>query len=268
MGRITARYRVTKVVESGNAETHMWKRGDDLAGEEPLEIHINGTTYATTMRTPGNDVELIHGLLAAEGIITSLRDIVGIRHRSEYNGAEVALSNSVTYIPPIRATVMNSACGVCGRDSIDQLRETWRYPMSDNKTEWPADIVLSMPGALFNHQPGFTKTGGFHAAALIDTQGNVLVAREDVGRHNAVDKVLGWAMMNNLRPGSNLALAVSGRASFELVQKAISAGVPLLAAVSAPSSMAVDLAREGDLTLCGFVRPPEMTIYSREDRVV
>lgn len=264
MGRIITRYRVTKVDEA-RAQTTM--QGDDLAGEEPLEILINDHPYLTTMRTPGHDIELIHGLLGAEGIITAPSDIAGIKHRSSLNRVEVSLRNSIDYQPTSRAAVMNSACGVCGRDSIDSLRCTWQYSLADNHQLWDTETVLSLPAALQHHQPGFRKTGGFHGAALVNTDGDVLIAREDVGRHNAVDKVLGWAMLEGKRPAPALALVVSGRASFELVHKAISAGIPLLAAVSAPSSLAVELAREGDLTLCGFVRPPRMTVYSREDRV-
>lgn len=248
-----------------------------MAGEEPLEIIVNGKAYSTTMRTPGDDVELVHGLLHAEGVIKAPSDIIQIRHRvgdgsasatGAYNQVIVVLAPEVSFEAPTRATVMNSACGMCGRTSIDGLLAP-RDDVGGDSPRWSVEVLGQVAASLQEAQRGFKKTGGFHGAALFDRSGDLLVVREDVGRHNAADKVIGWAMLEGALPAQSedLGLVISSRASFELVQKVTAARMNVMVAVSGPTSMAIEAAREADLTLCAFARPPRMTIYSGEERV-
>ena len=274
MGRITARRRVTRVRRGAQATT----RVDVLAVEEPLEMRVNGERLAVTMRTPGHDVELASGFLVSEGVLVRAEDLLTARYCAGagsdgvnlYNVLDLALAPGVASPDSSlsRDFTISSACGVCGKDSIESVTTRSRFDVSDDPLIVDADAVLDLPGRLREHQKVFAKTGGLHAAALFDGRtGELRVVREDVGRHNAVDKVIGWALARDLLPLRGQILQVSGRASFELVQKAIMAGIPMLSAVSAPSSLAADLAEQQGLTLAGFVRGESMVLYSRADRV-
>lgn len=248
-------------------------RDDALAVEEPLEIRLDGAPYTVTMRTPGNDVELVHGFLVAEGVIRSRDDVVSAAYCGGsvdgvnlYNQLDVALQ--VTAVPPRRQVLTTSACGLCGRTSIDEVRTTSPYDIARDGTAFDPAWIATLPDALRSAQAVFDKTGGLHAAGLFEAGASApSVVREDVGRHNAVDKVVGWALQGGLLPLSGHLLMVSGRASFELVQKAVVAGIPALAAVSAPSSLAVDLAAEAGLTLVGFLRGERMNVYAGGGRL-
>jgi FdhD protein len=271
VGRLAVRRPVLHL--DGDAST---RRQETLAAEEPLEIRVDGTPLSVTMRTPGHDVELAHGFLLTEGVLGSPSDVVSARYcdsvddagRNTYNVLDVALAPGVE--PPDASLERNfyttSSCGVCGKASLDAVRLKTRFsPAADPVTVTPS-ALSALPDALRAAQALFDATGGLHAAGLFH-DGELLVAREDVGRHNAVDKVLGWALLAGRVPAAGTVLMVSGRASFELVQKAVMAGVPVLAAVSAPSSLAVELAVESGLTLVGFLRGTTMNVYSGTQRV-
>lgn len=274
-GRRTRRVQVVRI--DGDQRT---RRPDSLAVEEPLELRVAGTAYTTTMRTPGHDIELAHGLLASEGIIADVDDVATMRYcagsvldedghaANTYNVLDIALAPGIAVLAERRRTQLaNSACGVCGTASLDLLRAQPGFDVSGDAAVVAPSTIAAMPDALRAAQAVFASTGGLHAAGLFSVEGVPLVVREDVGRHNAVDKVLGWAMLNGMRPASGTVLFVSGRTSFELAQKAVLAGVPVLAGVSAPSSLAVELAEEFGLTLVGFVREGRMNVYSRADRL-
>lgn len=274
MSRIAARRRVTRIKVGEYRNT----RGDSLTVEEPLEIRVQGRSLAVTMRTPGNDVELAAGFLVSEGVIAAPDEMVTARYcagavddGNTYNVLDVALAPDVAPPDPSveRNFLTNSSCGLCGKASIDSVRTQSRYAVADDDLVVDAEQLAGFPDTLRAGQAVFERTGGIHAAALFDgATGEMLVLREDVGRHNAVDKVIGWALQNGRLPGRGLVLQVSGRASFELTQKALMAGIPMLTAVSAPSSLAADLAAEMGLTLVGFLRGTSMVIYSRPDRIV
>lgn len=252
---------------------------DDLATEEPLEIRIvaGGETrsLAVTMRTPGNDYELAAGFLYCEGLLHERPDIAAITYcvdrtltpEQRYNVVNVELS--LPRLPDLerleRHFTVNSACGVCGKANIDALA-TRAAPLKDDLTVTPS-FIASLPGKMREAQRLFAQTGGLHAAALFSSSGELLALREDVGRHNAVDKIAGWALLNQRLPLRGCILLVSGRASYELAQKSIVAGVPVLCAVSAPSSLSVELARAFDLTLIGFVRGTRANVYSADRRI-
>lgn len=272
MGRVTARRPVLRITPEGR--TH---RPDTLAVEEPLEIRLGGRSLTVTMRTPGHDVELVHGFLLSEGIIGHRDDVVTVRYcngvdesgANTYNVLDVALAAGVA-VPDgagVRAFPTTSACGVCGKQSLEQVRTRTRFPLGSDTVEVTVDALASMPDALRRQQKIFDTTGGLHAAGLFTPDGALLVLREDVGRHNAVDKVLGWALTENRVPLSDTMLIVSGRASFELAQKSVMAGIPVLGAVSAPSSLAVDLAADAGLTLVGFLRGGTMNVYTGAERI-
>ena len=272
MGRVTAR----RPVQHLSAETAV-RRPETVVVEEPLEIRVNGSPITVTMRTPGSDFELAQGFLLTEDIIAHRDDVVEIRYCSgtgpdganTYNVLDITLASTVP-APDVDVTrnfYTTSSCGVCGKASLDAVRLTSRYSPGDQPARIAAPLLTAMPKRLRAAQKVFASTGGLHAAALFDVDGTMLVAREDIGRHNAVDKVIGWALENDRIPLSTAVLLVSGRASFELTQKAVMAGVPVLAAVSAPSSLAVDLANESGLTLVAFLRGDSMNVYSRPDRV-
>jgi len=272
MGRVTAR-RPVRHVSAGTAE----RRPETLAVEEPLEIRVNGTAITVTMRTPGSDFELAQGFLLTEGVITRRDEVEAIRYCSgagpdglnTYNVLDITLAASVP-APETDVTrnfYTTSSCGVCGKASLDAVRLSSRYPVGDHVLRIDARTLTALPGRLRSAQKVFATTGGLHAAGLFDVDGALLASREDIGRHNAVDKVIGWALENDRIPLQDAVLLVSGRASFELTQKAVMAGVPMLAAVSAPSSLAVDLASESGLTLVAFLRGDSMNIYSRPDRI-
>ena len=278
MSRIAARRRVTRITAGGSTT----RRADFLAVEEPLEIRVQGRSLAVTMRTPGHDVELSSGFLVSEGVVRAADEVATARYcaGAEYEGAaesgntynilDVALAPGVA--PPDPSLARNftttSACGLCGKASIDAVRTRTSFPVSEDPLVVDAEDLARLPERLRAGQAVFERTGGLHAAALFDgASGELLVLREDVGRHNAVDKVVGWALMRGRLPARSCVLMVSGRASFELTQKALMAGIPLLAAVSAPSSLAAELADEAGLTLVGFLRGDSMVVYARPDRV-
>ena len=280
--RRVVRSRVHRFDASGEVRA----RADALAGEEPLEVRLDGEQFTVTMRTPGDDVELVAGFLLSEGVITSMADIVEIDFASgldpdgsrNYNVAAVRLQPGVwdreTY--GARQVYTSSACGICGTASIEAVRKESAYPVTAPEPGFiNPSAVLALPELLRSHQSLFDATGGVHAAALFaapevgeaDGAPELLVLREDVGRHNAVDKVLGWALEQKLLPADRAVLQVSGRASFELVQKAAMAGIPMLSAVSAPSALAVDLGRELGITVIGFNRGTTFNAYSHELRL-
>ncbi|KAA0022926.1 formate dehydrogenase accessory sulfurtransferase FdhD [Antrihabitans cavernicola] len=272
MGRVTVRRPVRRVSASGTT-----RRPDTIAVEEPMEIRIDGTSLTVTMRTPGNDIDLIHGFLLGEGIIGDRADIAAIRYCDGKDADGVNTYNvlDVTFAPfadPVAALasrqfLTTSACGVCGKVSLDDVRTKSRFDIAATTFTVDAETLSSMTETLRRSQRVFDATGGLHAAGLFTADGALLTAREDVGRHNAVDKVIGWAVGDGRLPLSESILIVSGRASFELVQKAVMAGIPVLGAVSAPSSLAVDLADESGLTLVGFLRGESMNIYTGDHRI-
>lgn len=265
---------ITQVVEWKDGEAHRVE--DYLAGEEPLEMRSGRQRLGVTLRTPGNDCELVAGFLFTEGIISKCEDLVSMeapgdssqRLTAKNNIVRVKLRSGVR--PSARKTARRfsagSACGVCGKESIAQLRRRGiRAPETESRFD--PEMLCRLPEKLRGTQAIFGRTGGLHAAALFREDGELLVLREDIGRHNAVDKVIGWALLQGRLPLSGHALLVSGRGGFEIVQKALSAGIPLLASVSAPSSLAVRLARELGLTLVGFLRGRRFIVYAGEQRL-
>jgi FdhD protein len=270
MGRVTARRRAQHVTADNAVE-----RPETLVVEEPLEIRVNGTPLAVTMRTPGSDVELAQGFLLTEGIIADRDDVVSARYcrgdgpdgTNTYNVLDVSLAPGVATPDVTRNFYTTSSCGVCGKASLDVVQLISRYGPGDDPSSITPEALSAMPVRLRDEQTVFASTGGLHGAALFAVDGTLLAVREDVGRHNAVDKVIGWALREGLLPLRHHLLLVSGRASFELTQKAALAGLPLLAAVSAPSSLAVDLAEDLGLTLVGFLRDTTANIYTRPDRI-
>jgi FdhD protein len=248
---------------------------DAVAVEEPLEIRIAGETVAITMRTPGHDHELVLGFLLAEGIVRSVDDVGGIAHcgRPGESGNVIDVRSAPGHVidwEPTgamrRATLVTSACGVCGRRSIDDLLA--RVGEVRDEARFTASWIRRLTGELSPRQANFAASGGVHAAALWDASGSAYVLREDVGRHNAVDKVIGRAALDRRLPAQGMALVVSGRASFELVQKAAVARIPLLVSVSAPSSLAVAAARRSGMTLVGFAREERFNVYAGERRII
>jgi FdhD protein len=272
MGRVTSRRTVMHIDTAGHAPS---RRPDTLATEEPLEIRVGRAALAVTMRTPGDDLDLALGFLLTEGVISAAEDVrtaqlcSGSDQPNTYNVVDVVLAPGVPapVTDPTRNFYTTSSCGVCGKASIDAVRTRSRYPVATDPARIDAPVLAGLPDTLRRAQPAFEATGGLHAAGLFTVGGRLLVVREDVGRHNAVDKVVGWAVREHRLPLAGLVLLVSGRASFELVQKASMAGVPVLAAVSAPSSLAVELADEAGITLAGFVRGTTMNVYTRPDRI-
>ncbi|MCM3883268.1 formate dehydrogenase accessory sulfurtransferase FdhD [Frankia sp. R82] len=299
MGRASDRRRVTRV-RAGVATA---VRPDTVVGEEPLEIRVGGRSLAVTMRTPGDDMDLALGFLLGEGLIATGADVAAMRYcvsrqdvsrpaglgltaagrngngsgdgavdedgRPTYNVLDVTLAPGVPApdVDAARTFYTSSSCGLCGKASIDAVRVRGRYEVADDPLRVAPDVVTGLPPALRAAQRLFDTTGGLHAAGLAGADGVPWVVREDVGRHNAVDKVVGAAARAGRIPLTGQILVVSGRASFELVQKALLAGVPMLAAVSAPSTLAVDLAEEAGMTLAGFVRGDTMNLYSGAHRI-
>jgi FdhD protein len=253
-------------------------RPDTVAAEEPLEIRLTGTPLAVTMRTPGDDFDLVHGFLTTEGVIRSADDVAALRYcnsvdgegRNTYNVVDVHLAPGVAAPDTAldRNFVTSSSCGVCGKASIDAIRTKTRYDVAGDAARVPLEVLLELPDRLREAQEVFAKTGGLHAAGLFTADGELVALREDVGRHNAVDKVIGEGVRAGRLPLAGHVLMVSGRASFELTQKAAMAGIPVLAAVSAPSSLAVELAREVGITLVGFLRGDGANVYTCQERVV
>lgn len=272
VGRMTDRRRVVRV----DAD-RVVARPDTLAVEEPLEIRVEGRGLAVTMRTPGDDVDLAIGFLLTEGLIGNGEDVSVAQFCAgstdegvnTYNVLDLTLAPGVPVPPPAaeRAFYTTSSCGVCGKASIDAIRTRSRYPVAGDEARLDSDVLVSLPDRLRAAQKVFDRTGGLHAAALFTLDGELLCLREDVGRHNAVDKVVGWAAREGRLPLSGTVLQVSGRASFELVQKALMAGIPTLAAVSAPSSLAASLAAEVGMTLVGFLRGDSYNVYAGGHRL-
>jgi len=254
-------------------------RGDVLAAEEPLGIRVDGTALSMTMRTPGDDIELAAGFLVSEAVVSSPSEIAGMKvcdgttcGHSDHDGlgniVDVALAPGVTVAPGARRSFLTtSACGVCGKASIQDICVLPQAAVAADPVRVHPEVLAALPDRLRAGQRVFANTGGLHAAGLFTCAGELIAVREDVGRHNAVDKVVGWALLADRLPLTGCVLLVSGRASFELVQKAVLAGIPVLAAVSAPSSLAVDLADEAGLTLVGFLRGPSMNVYTGGHRV-
>ncbi|MFD7549042.1 formate dehydrogenase accessory sulfurtransferase FdhD [Streptomyces sp. NPDC059816] len=273
MGRVTERRRVVRV-RDGRVD----RRPDTLVAEEPLEIRLNGKPLAITMRTPGDDFALAAGFLVSEGVLGSPADLRTIAYcagatadgGNSYNVVDVQLAPGVP-VPDItleRNVYTTSSCGLCGKASLDAVRTHARWAIADDPPlRLSPALIAELPERLRAAQRVFDRTGGLHAAALFDEDGELLDVCEDVGRHNAVDKVIGRALRAGGLPLSRAVLLVSGRASFELAQKAVMAGIPVLAAVSAPSSLAVDLADEAGLTLIGFLRGSSMNVYAHDRRV-
>ncbi|MDO0910319.1 formate dehydrogenase accessory sulfurtransferase FdhD [Streptomyces sp. DT2A-34] len=275
MGRVTERRKVIRIRDGAVSS-----RPDTLVAEEPLEIRLNGKPLAITMRTPGDDFALAAGFLVSEGVLAEQADLQNIVYcagatvdgSNTYNVVDVRTAPGVA-IPDItleRNVYTTSSCGLCGKASLDAVRTTARWPIDDGEgapVRLDPDLLACLPDRLRAAQRVFDRTGGLHAAALFTEDGELLDIREDVGRHNAVDKLVGRALQNGGLPLSRTVLLVSGRASFELAQKAVMAGIPVLAAVSAPSSLAVDLAAETGLTLVGFLRGSSMNVYAGEHRL-
>ncbi len=287
MARVTRRWRVRRLGADGSVS----ERADVLAGEEPLEIRLGGRPFTVTMRTPGDDFDLVAGFLLSEGVVHEHGQIARMDYRSgiaatgerDYNVVDVRLAEGV----PLPDTSMerhvytSSSCGVCGTASIEAVRKASRHTTAGDDATVALGDLLAMPDRLREGQELFGRTGGVHAAALFlpaQTHGippgrpagapDLVCLREDVGRHNAVDKVVGWALREGLLPARGGVLQVSGRASFELVQKAAMAGIPVLSAVSAPSALAVELGEEEGITVVGFNRGDRLNVYSRGDRVL
>ncbi|MET9297140.1 formate dehydrogenase accessory sulfurtransferase FdhD [Streptomyces sp. NPDC003077] len=275
MGRVTERRRVIRVRDGVVSS-----RPDTLVAEEPLEIRLGGKPLAITMRTPGDDFALAAGFLVSEGVLGAAEELANIVYcagatedgSNTYNVVDVQLAPGVP-VPDIsleRNVYTTSSCGLCGKASLDAVRTTARWSLTEHERAGAPiglDTLSSLPDRLRAAQRVFDRTGGLHAAALFSRDGELLDVREDVGRHNAVDKVVGRALQQGRLPLADAILMVSGRASFELAQKAVMAGIPVLAAVSAPSSLAVDLAAETGLTLVGFLRGASMNVYAGAHRL-
>lgn len=278
MGRVTERRKVIRIRDGAVSS-----RPDTLVAEEPLEIRLNGKPLAITMRTPGDDFALAAGFLVSEGVLGERSDLQNIVYcagatvdgSNTYNVVDVKTAPGVA-VPDItleRNVYTTSSCGLCGKASLDAVRTTARWAIDDTHggavppVRLDPELLARLPDRLRAAQRVFDRTGGLHAAALFSEDGELLDVREDVGRHNAVDKLVGRALQSGSLPLSRTVLLVSGRASFELAQKAVMAGIPVLAAVSAPSSLAVDLAAETGLTLVGFLRGASMNVYAGEHRI-
>jgi FdhD protein len=260
---------------------------DELTIEEPLEIRIGEKAIATTMRTPGHDEELAAGFLLSEGIIRTRNEIanISIPENPHLNplpegeeGAQPQVRANVVVVhladgvkPKLNSAqrfgTISSSCGLCGKESIAAIRQSFP-PIKSTSFRIDIETLISLPAKLRDQQSDFARTGGIHAAGIFDANGNALIVREDIGRHNAVDKAVGRAFLDGKLPLDRHLLLVSGRASFEIIQKALAAGIPIVASVSAPSSLAMEFARESNQTLVGFLRPPQFNIYSHVERVI
>jgi FdhD protein len=269
-GRVIARRTVLRV-RDGQVRPH----SDQLAAEEPLEIRVNGDAVSITMRTPGDDFDLALGFCLTEGILTGPDEVATIRYctdqpgpyTGEYNVVDIATRSREPVSAALRRNVYtSSSCGLCGTASIAAVRKR-AEPVADDEVSIDATTLLGLPDRLREAQRVFERTGGLHAAALFTPDADLRCLREDVGRHNAVDKVIGWAAANGALPLSGHVLMVSGRVAFEIAQKALIARIPIIAAVSAPSSLAVELAEEAGMTLAGFVRGSSLNLYAGADRV-
>lgn len=279
MARMTQRRKIHRFhLDGSGTEYPVRFKEDVLAAEEPLEIRVGGRSFAVTMRTPGDDFDLVAGFLVSEGIIRSQSELVSLRFcagdaggEQTFNVIEAQLRPDVAMPDTMRHVYTSSSCGICGTDSIDAVRKTLHFDPAQDALRVPVDLIAELPERLREAQALFDKTGGVHAAGLFKVDGanpELLCLREDVGRHNAVDKVVGWALRQDRLPLSGTVLQVSGRASFELVQKAALAGIPVMSAVSAPSSLAADLAAEAGVTLIGFSRGHSLNVYAGRERLI
>jgi FdhD protein len=246
---------------------------DDLTVEEPLEIRIGGKTVATTMRTPGHDEELAAGFLVSEGLIRTPEQIQNFlrpnepRNRQNIIDVQLAPGVKVKLSSAQRFGTISTSCGICGKESIDAIRQDFP-PIRSTSIRIDTETLLSLPALLRAKQSDFERTGGIHAAGIFSFDGEPLIVREDIGRHNAVDKAIGRAFLDGKLPLDRHLLLVSGRASFEIMQKALAAGIPIVASVSAPSTLAMEFARESNQTLIGFLRPPSFNVYAHVERVI
>ena len=263
-----------------NTAIRRWKDGrpgesvdDVVAAEVPLELRVEGNPLAIVMRTPGHDRELAAGFLLTEGVIKSAKDIFDITsciargEASEGNAVDVALTHpdSFDFEKLTRHVFTSSSCGICSKASVDAVLKR-RRPLQDD-ARVKASVIQALPRKLARKQETFKSTGGLHACALFDPAGKLLVVREDIGRHNALDKLLGWALLEKITPLHGHMVLLSGRASFEMMQKAHAGGIAIVAAISAPSSLAVEFAREGGQTLVGFLRGRSMNVYTGAERI-
>ncbi|PPF32268.1 formate dehydrogenase accessory sulfurtransferase FdhD [Rathayibacter sp. AY1E8] len=274
MSRSVARTRLTAV----RADDPPRRREDVLAVEEPLEIRVGGRRFSVTMRTPGDDFDLVAGFLVSEGVLTESEQLAAMRYCASGSGpgentynvvdASVRGGREAVLLERERSVYTTSSCGVCGLASLEAVATDSAWSVAEDDLRVERELLVSLPDRLREAQAVFERTGGVHAAGLFDADGSLLVLREDVGRHNAVDKVVGWGLREGRLPLRGTLLQVSGRASFELVQKAVMAGIPLLAAVGAPSSLAVDLARDSGLTLIGFSRGSGFNLYAGDARLL
>jgi FdhD protein len=275
--------RVTRRVPRTRWDLHQHPAGvithpDTVVVEEPLEIRVGGTSVTTTMRTPGDDFDLAVGHLLAEGLLRSAGDVRTIMHCTDlgpdgaptFNVVDLTLAPGAALLrePAHRTSVTSSACGVCGKQSIDDVLAHVGGGVGDDNVSLTPESVVAMVAELRSHQKVFERTGGIHAAGLFTPEGVCRVVREDVGRHNAVDKVIGWAAREGALPLSGQVLVVSSRAGFEIVLKAVAAGVPVVVAVSAATSLAIELATETGLTLVAFARQTSLAAYARPDRLL
>jgi FdhD protein len=253
-------------------DQHIAAQPDWVATEEPLELRLEGRALAVIMRTPGHDEDLAAGFLLSEGLIQKATDLFELsvcpsNSEGKGNVVEALLATgTVNWDSLTRHVFTSSSCGLCGKATIDSVFQT--FPPVTGNWQIPASVIRQLPDKLRQSQETFTQTGGLHASALFDLEGNLIVLREDVGRHNALDKVIGHALRQGLLPLNRHLLMVSGRVSFEIIQKALSAGIPLVAAVSAPSSLAVEFAQASNQTLVGFLRGEKMNVYSHPYRVI
>ncbi|WP_405474782.1 formate dehydrogenase accessory sulfurtransferase FdhD [Paenarthrobacter ilicis] len=283
MGRVTQRRKIHKFVLDGSQQALDYPvriKEDVLAVEEPLEIRLGEMSFSVTMRTPGDDFDLVAGFLVSEGVIWEPGQLVSERFCSgedengvqTFNVVDAQLRPDVVRPDTGRNVYTSSSCGICGTDSIEAVRKASHHSPRGDDVTVPVRALAALPDKLREAQAVFDKTGGVHAAGLFrihdDGTTELLCLREDVGRHNAVDKVVGWGLRSGLLPMKGTVLQVSGRASFELVQKAAMAGIPVLAAVSAPSSLAVELAEESGVTLVGFSRGASLNVYAGRDRIL
>ena len=248
------------------------KRSDDTAKEEPLEIRVEGRSVAVVMRTPGHDEELTAGFLVTEGVVQKPRDILEITQcpvttESKGNVVDVLLGGAMVQWESLTRHVFSaSSCGLCGKTSIESVFQ--KFPATSVNWSVPAELLWTLPDKLREAQETFSKTGGLHASAIFDREGNLVVLREDVGRHNALDKVLGYCLLQGMLPLNEHILLVSGRVSFEIIQKALAGGIGLVAAISAPSSLAVEFAAEAGQTLVGFLRSGTLNVYTHPERLM
>jgi FdhD protein len=241
---------------------------DELTIEEPLEISVGRKPIATTMRTPGHDEELAAGFLLSEGIVRDRDQVASVSISGDNRVAmELKAGVKLKLKSTERFGTISSSCGLCGKTTIDAIRQNFP-PVRSNDIRIDIETLLSLPETLRKAQSDFARTGGIHAAGIFDVDGQLKIAREDIGRHNAVDKAIGRAFLDELLPLERHLLLVSSRASFEIIQKALAAGIPIVAAVSAPSNLAVELARDSNQTLIGFLRPPTFNVYTHIERVI